>query len=372
MLAAVLTVCAVISSKTIKIAFYGGNQRIQTAIKTEISNLNLRRVRYTVLDEGEPLPKNIRKKHSILIAKNSLAIRNSAGEFIQPDERLLEALPISIRKSTALEGGGHYAIPLLLGHFEIAYYENSRQKLGLEIPQSYGGLLRYLERVKEAVDIPLICAGAEDTELLNFVSAISESLYGAADYKKMLADVRESSALNKSALPESLTRVLDEVKAMQSRELIFPRWTKVTLRDVRYNMQERAIGAVAMSLTFRRDLEYNLVKYYSSNFFPRYNNSAEHGIIAPQTVACLLTKKKNAALLLGHLVSADVQSGLSDLSLLAPAASRAEAYDRQADDVRFWAASSSAGALSGIAEECDVSKERIHSLAQKIRVYLEY
>ena len=59
------------------------------------------------------------------------------------------------------------------------------------------------------------------------------------------------------------------------------------------------------------------------------------------------------------------------MSLLAPVASRAEAVDRQADDVRFWAASSAAGALSGIEEECESAAARRHLLAQKIRAYLE-
>ena len=369
--AAFLIVCAVLNSGTVKIAFYGVDGRVQAAVQSEVGKMNLRRVKYTVLDAGAPLPKNVHKKHSILIAKNSLAVKNRARDFAPPNEALFDALPISIRKATELESGGHYALPILLGHFEMAYYETARSKLGLSVPQSYGALLRYLERVKETAEIPLVCAGAEDPELFGFVSAMSESLWGAEGYKKMLAAARESSALNKNTLPESLTRVLDEVKAMQKSGLLFSKWTKVSLRDLRYFMQERKLGAVAMFLSDRREIEYNLIKYYSSNFFPRYDNAEVHGIIAPQTVACLLSKKSGAALLLGQLVSSDAQESLSNLSQLAPTGSRAEAFDRQADDVRFWAASSSAGALGGIEEECDVSKERLHALAQRIRAYLE-
>ena len=200
---------------------------------------------------------------------------------------------------------------------------------------------------------------------------MSEILYGAEGYKKMLSVLREASSLNKANLPEELARVLDEIKAMQKREVLYPSWTKVTHRDILYFMKEGKIGAAAMYLSDRRNVEFNLIKYFDSAFFPRCDNKVDHGVIAPQTAVFLLSGKKDAALIAGQLASADVQSELSNLSLLAPVAARAEAVDRQADDVRFWAASSPAGALNGIGEDCETTEERRHLLAQKIRAYLE-
>ena len=143
------------------------------------------------------------------------------------------------------------------------------------------------------------------------------------------------------------------------------------MNDIRYFMREGKVAAAAMFLSDRRKIEFNLIKYYNDSFFPRYDNQAEHGIIAPQIVAVLLASKNSAPLILGQLSSTSAQENLTNISLLAPTAARAEAVDRQADDVRFWAASSSAGALGGIEEECDVSQERLRALAQRIRVYLE-
>lgn len=370
--ASVFVVAAVLEAKTLKVAFYGIDERVQNGVKREIDKSDLRRVRYYVLNKDEGLPKNFNKKYSILIMKNSLDAKMNADKFIPIDEKIFDALPISIRKATLSNSGKErYGLPLLLDHFEIAYYQGAQNDLGLKAPQSYGGLLRYLEALQKKVEIPLVCAGATDRDLLGFVSAMSEILYGAEDYKKMLLVLHESSSLNKANLPEALTRVLDEIKAMQQKGILFPRWTKVTPKDIRYFMQERKLGATAMYLSERRDVEYNLIKYYDSFFFPRYDNRAAHGVIAPQIAAFLLSPKKEASQLLVRLVSADVQAELSNLSLLAPVASRAEAVDRQADDVRFWAASSSEGALGGIEEECETSEERRHLLAQKIRAYLE-
>ncbi|MBR5097067.1 MAG: hypothetical protein IK094_08195, partial [Treponema sp.] len=194
---------------------------------------------------------------------------------------------------------------------------------------------------------------------------------GADDYKKAVAVLRESSNMNKDNLPEAITQVLDEIKAMQKKELLFPKWTKTSEADIKYFMQERKIGSVAMLLSKRRGYEYNLIRYYESDRFPKYDARADHGIIAPQIVAVLLKNKKNAALVLGDLVSSEIQESLSNESFLAPVASRAEAFDRQADDIRFWAASCAAGPLNSIEQECETIKERRHLLAQKIRAYLE-
>lgn len=371
LLALLLFFVARANSKTIKVAFYGVDQRVESAVKTEIDKMNLGRVRYYDLDPSADLPKNVQKKYSILIAKNSFALNSRAESFVPVNENLFEALPISIRK-VSVYGQGHYAIPILLDHFEISYFQIARKKIGLERPRSYGELLRYLERLKkENVEIPLICAGGNDPELFGFVSAMAELLYGAEDYKKAVAVLRESSNMNKDNLPEAITRVLDEIKALQERELLYSKWTKASEKDIRYFMQEGTVGAAAMLLSKRRDVEYNLIKYFESDSFPKYESGGERGIIAPQTVAVLLGAKKELSLVLGHLVSAEIQADLSNQSLLAPVASRAEACDRQADDIRFWAASCAAGPLNSIEQECENTNERRHILAQKIRAYLE-
>ena len=370
LIALIVSFAAVSCSKTVKVAFYGVDQKTEAAVKTEIEKMNLSRVLYYDLDEAAPLPEKIKKNYSMLIAKNSFFLNSRADSFVPVNENIMEALPISIRKATAY-GQGHYAVPLVLDHFEIAYYQITEKNLGLARPGNYASLLRYLGALKGNIEIPLVCAGASDADLFAFVSAMAELLYGSDDYKKAVAVLRESSNMNKDNLPEAITRVLDEIKALQEKELLFPKWTRTSKSDIKYFMQERKIGSAAMYLSHRRGMEYNLVRYYESDRFPKYDVKAEHGIIAPQIVAALLKRDKQASLILGQLTSADIQSELSDESLLAPVASRAESYDRQADDVRFWSASCSAGPLNSIEQECEAAADRRHVLAQKIRAYLE-
>lgn len=370
-MAAVLICLWAINLRTIKVAFYRLDQRTVSGIKAQIDNMSMKGIRYYDLNPDADLPKNFQKKYSILISRNSIALKKGAASFVPVNEALFESMPTSIRKASAKDGA-HYELPLLLDHFEISYYQISKKQMGMENPRNYGELLRYLESAKERVEFPLVCAGANDQDLFGFVSVMAESFYGADEYQKAQEALAQASSLNKRDLPESLTKVLDEIKAMQERNFIHPRWTRVSNGDLRYYMQERKIGALAMFLSERRDFEYNLIRYYDSDFFPRYDLSAPHGIVAPQIVAVLLKNKKDLSLILGQLSSQDVQTELSNASLLAPVASRAESYDRQADDVRFWAASSMAGPLGSLEDECETNAERRRLLAQKIRAYLEF
>ena len=59
----------------------------------------------------------------------------------------------------------------------------------------------------------------------------------------------------------------------------------------------------------------------------------------------LLSDNSNARRYLTQFFTEEVQTQLSQETKLAPVHSRVQAYDRQADDVRYWAASCPGGAL---------------------------
>ena len=59
----------------------------------------------------------------------------------------------------------------------------------------------------------------------------------------------------------------------------------------------------------------------------------------------LLSKNSNSKRYLAEFFTEDAQTELSNLTMLAPVHSHAQAYDKQADDVRYWAASCPGGAL---------------------------
>ena len=59
----------------------------------------------------------------------------------------------------------------------------------------------------------------------------------------------------------------------------------------------------------------------------------------------LLSENANARRYIAEFFTEEAQAQLSEQTKLAPVHSRAQAYDRQSDDVRYWAASCPGGAL---------------------------
>ena len=71
------------------------------------------------------------------------------------------------------------------------------------------------------------------------------------------------------------------------------------------------------------------------------------------------------------LVTETSQKDLSMLSKLGPVSSRSQAYDRQADDVRFLAASCKDGPLPALGDAVfQTNQEAAHKFAEEIRTYL--
>ena len=67
----------------------------------------------------------------------------------------------------------------------------------------------------------------------------------------------------------------------------------------------------------------------------------------------------------------EVQTRLSDKSMLAPVSYRAEAYDSLADDIRFWAASCEGGVEPDLFYAVfQRDNEKMVSIAKQIREYL--
>jgi hypothetical protein len=71
------------------------------------------------------------------------------------------------------------------------------------------------------------------------------------------------------------------------------------------------------------------------------------------------------------LISVQVQKSLSKETKLATASSRVAAYDRQADDVRYWAASYAGGPVPDLMNAVFMSPHQAEIFAGEIRKYLE-
>ena len=115
--------------------------------------------------------------------------------------------------------------------------------------------------------------------------------------------------------------------------------------DLVYFAESNQLGSFFTLLSEHRKIPYNVIKNFESSLFPAEVNANNYGLIAPAVSVMLLSDNSNCKRYIGAFFTEEAQTEFSDKTNLAPVHYRAQAYDRQADDVRFWAASCAGGAV---------------------------
>ncbi|MCQ2614095.1 MAG: hypothetical protein MJ183_10895 [Treponemataceae bacterium] len=397
------------------IAFYGLDQKYADALRTVISSAfdpaasrtesasetdssadaaNSPAVpQYTFqdLDTSVPLVEHLQQNPRITLVFAwkgeglEAAVKKADSGCIPVAAPVFEQLPMSVQLVSGPE------VPLLANHFEAAVRAKTFAA------GSMNELLAFAEsevqNKKFASDFPMAVAGGNDDTLLMLASALYESRFGSDSYRAFYAELAERAAKAKTAeegakifdalnYDKSSARdffpVLDELVFWREQGFLNENWINFSEKVVETLMDDAIADIVFMSLQQHRTVPYQFLKYYSENFMPSglLNNAQTNGqrsLIIPMIEGLGLTNRieeRNALTkqILEHLLSNSVQTRLSELTGLAPLASRAECFDEQAFNVRFYAAAS---------EEplCDLGKLFITSeaksgFAKSLRTYL--
>lgn len=369
-------------NRRLDVAYYGISESITNAISSVLESPDnailkknysqIRTVRLTEKDIRDV--KRIAQKYDLLFTLNGRFASDAAQEAAPIPESVYNLFPASVRNAGKVNNT-YKMLPLLLDHYELACYRTYRNEAALALPETFAGLESYLQTIKAYADYPLICAGKTDATLTAFVSAITESLAGSEGYTDLIKAAASTNGL--SGLLDvplgngiSFSSVLGTIKRWQNEGLIHPHWYNVTEKDIENYMEEHRLGAIFMPLSEHRAKPLILIKYYDAVQFPQ-GNTARHALIAPAIVGMAFKNNASQISMLEQLAHTDVQTLLSQNTKLAPASSRAEAHDVQADDVRFWAASCTDGPIQELGQAAFATQAQIAALAEEIRAYMK-
>lgn len=356
-------------ARTCRVAFYGVPEDVVAVLTEEITAMRHNQVTFTVLDQEKPLPFAAASSYTLLFAWNGKAAEEMASHGKAIPEQFLSLFPQQIAASVIKNTDGRhnrFAVPLLLDHIETAYYRIYREQLGLELPQTYAAWKAYLDTSVLRAEYPLMIAGADDRALLDFVSLIASSQLDVAAYKELCTALTQTK--KKDALPKDLCRVLDEIKAIEQQRVMHQNWLQVQKRDVDNFMEWRQVSVVPMRLSEHRKKVPAIIRSYDAEPLPALTN--RRALIVPILCAVVLNNKASELDIVAHLISEETQDKLSLITQLAPATLRAPAADRQADDVRYWAASNVGGIAAPLDTAAYENPEQGHQLAERIRHYL--
>ena len=331
------------AEKTVRIAFYGLSEEYVKLLQERIPVEEKITLKMDVLSEGNLDLGALKEKYDMLFTWKGEVTDTLEASSEEIPSKILELMPSSLRNKKC--------VPILLDHCELAYNIAVVQATTENVPSSFPTFLNYLNQAKNEVFSPFFCAGADDRVLAALIGSLIEANGGVSAYNDFIEALRTGTDFEELLDKElgvskiTLRPVLEMLKSWPKEGLTHPAWFNGQQNDLLYFAHDNHVGVFFTFLKDHRNIPYETISKYESFVMPPVSSTTEYGIIAPAISCMLLTSNSNCKRYLAEFFTEDAQAELSNLTKLAPVHSRAQAYDRQADDVRFWAASCPGGAL---------------------------
>ena len=364
-----------IDDRSVSIAFYGLSEDYVNLLKENILQKEKINIKYDLIAPGAMDLSIITKKYDMLFTWKGEVTDSLAGSVEHIPNKILENIPTAMRNKDC--------IPILLDHYEFNYYKPVAEKVQIDPSKSYDELNSFLDAAKSYVFSPFFTDGGEDRTLLAFIGILVEAQGGLEAYNKLMEGLKKAQSLSDvidlelAQLPNyneklTLRRILDTLKSWPDQGFTHPQWYRASTTDLSAFSRENQVALFFTSLTQHRNLNYQVVKNFETFKAPYITDRVEHGLMAPAISCVLITDNSNGKEILENLLSLEVQNVLAMKTMLAPVHYRAEAYDIQSDDVRFWAASCAGGPIPDpYLAVYQRQGDRFVEMAKEIRAYLK-
>ncbi|HNY23050.1 MAG TPA: extracellular solute-binding protein [Treponemataceae bacterium] len=327
-----------------------------------------------VLDDTKGLAEQLAKKPrvDVVFAYDGAAAAATAGKALVPSEQLRLLLAAAIRGAGTRFGVG-YALPILLDHFEVAYDAKAFGKAGFGEPRTLGDLIAGAQKTARPGVSPIACAGGNDRDLLLLVGAVAEAKYGLPAHDKIVADLREKGTLKSALANAELRGTLDTLVDWRKKGILHPEWYRMKDADLTAFLDKGCASVAFMPFSTHRTIPLKTISRFSSIPFPPAQPGSARALTAPVIVGLLPSYRKpnaEAAEFLYRLAREEGQTILSANTGLVPVNSIVPAQDIQANDVRFWVASSN-GPRPDPASAAFADPAKIAETARDVRAYIE-
>ncbi|MCR5188996.1 MAG: hypothetical protein K6C97_08670 [Treponema sp.] len=364
-----------IDDRSVNIAFYGLSDEYVNLIKENVPQKEKVIINYDIIAPGAMDLSILSKKYDMLFTWKGEVTDSLAGSVEHIPNKILENIPSAMRDKDC--------IPILLNHYEFNYYKPLADKIQINPSESYETLFSFLDAAKSYVFSPFFTDGGEDRTLFAFIGILVEAKGGLEAYNKLMEGLKTAQSLSDvidlelTKLADSdesftLRSLLEDLKTWPVQGLTHPQWYRANETDLTAFARDNQIALFFTSLTNHRTLNYQIVKNFETIRVPYLSDRVEHGVMAPAISCVLVTDNSNGKDILANLLSLEVQNVLAMKSMLAPVHYRAEAYDIQSDDVRFWAASCAGGPIPDPYLAVYQRKpEEFAEMAKEIRAYLK-
>lgn len=328
-------------------------------------------LQFITLTDDEAADPKLTKKIDVFITQTGALTTSLMTDAAAESAEIADRFPRTTKSSPYFSLDGQFVVmPLFLDHFESAYYTILRDELSAALPGSLTGFAEYADRARESVTYPIVASGADDTVLFAMVSVLAESVAGAEGYQQLVNELsfiaqkgysfdRALEIPLKGDAPEGLTfgDILQVFTNWRNEGIILGNWYETSEKTMSVFMEDYHTGIVGMMLSQHRRMPYPAIKYYDTAQFPA-DTSVNRALIAPSVAYMHFNETIATGAFADALSSADYQEYLSNATQLAPTTLRGQSFDRQADDVRYFAATNAGGPVPELGRAVFVSAER--------------
>ena len=329
--------------RTVRVAFYGLSDEMIEMLKAKIPEEEKIILEFDKISDEAFDTSVIKEKYDMLFTWKGEITDSLEASSEEIPQRILESMPRSLRNKKCA--------PILLDHLELAFSTKVLKETGLEIPSSFSAFIDFLKTAKGKVFSPFFCNGAEDRILIDLVGELILAEGGLTAYNKLIAELRKAESLEEvidvKLTDKGLTlrSVLDLLDEWPEEGYTHPAWFNGLGNDLLFFAEAGQLGSFYTLLSEHRKIPYNVIKNFESSLFAPDVGAEDYGLVAPALSVMLISDNANCKRYITAYFTEDAQAEFSNLTNLAPVHYQAQAYDRQADDVRFWAASCAGGAL---------------------------
>ena len=254
--------------------------------------------RFRDLDPSQPLAAQLRTRPrpALVFCLDGQAARDIATQTIAPPDSVRRLMPSAMRSAglyldeKSVERA--YGLPLLLDHFELAYSREQLSRAGKPKPETLQEIEATAKAVKKPAVWPLVCAGAQDADLLMLVGSLTEALGGEEAWNRVVNSMREGTPfaelVSKTPLGETLRMLVD----WRERGLLHPEWFRMKDADIVAFMENDNAAMVLMPLSAHRTIPLKTIEKYESTFFPSTDKTGIRSFTVPAYIGIELYSKR--------------------------------------------------------------------------------
>ena len=307
----------------------------------------------------------------------------SVKKKISFDKKILEGMSSSVIKTVSANNAKIHKVPLLIDNCEIDINRNAIAKSKTKQINVLSDVEKLATELKKDYLAPIVFAGADNYEFINFLGAMTESISGINTLKSAtnkINDFIKSGNTNHSEFNKLLSQMVavdgefyetvEVLRKWYKEKLIPSNVYKMTSRDVKSYMEQKLCGISVLTLSEHRTVKQSTIEEFSSIYYPSIFANVERTFSAPIIMAIPYSKNKIAMNSMKKLATVEYQERLSIKTGLAPVQKNCAIPDRQADDVRYWVAASEVPFV-GLAEAAFTDAKTRKMFADILRMYLQ-